>query len=75
MKDKKKNEDMLIPVIIALLLAVATIITLAFVRPNFLFWLVMVFLLLLDIIIAIIFTCKNIFSSSIIYPFHHCRGV
>ncbi len=59
----KTSRFMLIPVIIALLLAVATIITLAFVRPNFLFWLVMVFLLLLDIIIAIIFTCKNKFDA------------
>ena len=55
----KFNKFSLIPVIVALLLAVTVITTLAFVRPSYVFWLVMVFLLLLDIVIAIIFACKN----------------
>lgn len=59
----KFNKFMLIPIIVALLLAITVITTLAFVRPGYLFWMVMVLLLLLDIVIAIIFSCKNKFDA------------
>lgn len=59
----KHNKFNLIPLIVALAITIALICTLAFTRPNYIFWLAMVFLYLLDGVMAIIFACKNRFDQ------------
>ncbi len=57
------NKFSLIPIIVALLVAAAAITVMAFVKIGYLFWLVVVFALLLDIVLAIIFDCKSKFDA------------
>ena len=57
------NKFSLIPIIVALVITAVMIITLAFVRPKYFFWLIIVFAYLLDIVLSIIFSCKNKFDA------------
>lgn len=53
----------LVPIIVALAITMVMVITLAFVHPKYFFWLIIIFAYLLDIILSIIFTCKNKFDA------------
>lgn len=53
----------IIPIIVALLITIAMIVTLAFTHAGYVFWLVIVFAYLLDIVIAVIFSCKTKFDT------------
>lgn len=53
----------IIPIIVALAITIAMIVTLAFVKVGYVFWLVVVFAYLLDIVIAVIFNCKAKFDQ------------
>lgn len=53
----------IIPIIVALVITIAMIVTLAFVKVGYVFWLVVVFEYLLDIVIAVIFSCKAKFDQ------------
>ena len=53
----------IIPIIVALLITIAMIVTLAFTHAGYVFWLVIVFADLLDIVIAVIFSCKTKFDT------------
>ena len=57
----------IIPIIVALLITVAMIVTLAFTKPGYIFWLVIVFAYLLDIIIGLIFSYKKKFDTRFLY--------
>lgn len=57
----------IIPIIVALLITITMIVSLAFVKVGYVFWLVIVFAYLLDIVIAIIFSCKTKFDQRFLY--------
>ena len=57
----------IIPIIVALLITITMIVSLAFAKVVYVFWLVIVFAYLLDIVIAIIFSCKTKFDQRFLY--------
>ena len=59
----KFDKYAIIPIIIALLISIALIVTLAFARVNYVAILIFVCLYFLDLIIAIIFQCKLYFDA------------
>ena len=65
----------IIPIIVALLITIAMVVTLAFTRPGYVFWLVIVFAYLLDIVIAVIFHCKTKFDQRFLQwlKFHNSK--
>lgn len=59
----KFNKFKIIPIIVALLITIALVVTLALTRPGYVVWLLFVFMYLLDIVIGIIFSYKNKFDQ------------
>ena len=59
----KFNKWHLIPIIVALILSIALVLCLAFIKVNYLMILIFTLLFILDVIIAIIFQCKSKFDN------------
>ena len=53
----------LVPIIVALLISIGLVLSLAFIKVNYILILIFVFLYILDIVIAIMFHCKSKFDK------------
>lgn len=63
----KFNKFYIIPLLVVMIIALLSVVSLIFIKPNYLFWLILSFAVLLDVVLALIFAYKNKFDQRFLH--------